>query len=94
MANVSIDRLNSDQTPQRYRIEVDVQLQAELELYAEAYQKDYGNKPKIADLIPALLYQFLNKDREFKKYKRERRQQAREVQADAPHSGPMAGSND
>jgi len=94
MANVSIDRLHSDQPPQRYRVEVDPDLQAELELYAAAYEQDYGTKPKMADLIPALVAQFLAKDRDFKKYKRDRRREAREARAEAPHSGAMGGVQD
>jgi len=94
MANVSIDRLNSDQPPQRHRIEIDAELQADLDLYAEAYEADYGVKPKIAELIPALVAQFLAKDREFKRYKRDQRKQARGKPATAPSGSTMAGSQE
>jgi hypothetical protein len=65
MAELKLARL-PDRTPVKISVMVTPLLNQRLAAYADAYKKSYGQEEKVADLIPFMLEQFLNDDREFK----------------------------
>jgi len=56
-----------DKTPVKMSIAVDPDLQADLKDYARVYEKSYGDKANISDLIPFTLASFMAGDSGFKK---------------------------
>lgn len=56
-----------DTTPVKLSIAVPPDLQAELQDYAAIYERAYGEKAKVADLIPSMLASFMASDSNFKK---------------------------
>ncbi|HKQ10250.1 MAG TPA: DUF2274 domain-containing protein [Rhizomicrobium sp.] len=62
-----------DRTPVRIPITVSPVLNQKLAAYAGAYKEAYGDEEKVADLIPFMLEQFLDNDRQFKNIAKPRR---------------------
>lgn len=62
-----------DRTPVRIPISVSPVLNQKLAAYAGAYKEAYGDEEKVADLIPFMLEQFLDNDRQFKNIGKARR---------------------
>jgi len=54
-----------DRKPVKIAITVSPNLNQKLGAYAEAYKGAYGNEEKVSDLIPFILEQFLDGDRQF-----------------------------
>lgn len=65
MRELKLARL-PDRTPVKIPIVVSPLLNQKLAAYAGAYKEAYGDDEKVADLIPFILEQFLNGDRQFK----------------------------
>ena len=65
MPELKLARL-PDRTPVKIAIVIPPTLNSRLSAYAEAYQKAYGDDEKVSVLIPFMLEQFLNGDRQFK----------------------------
>lgn len=59
-----------DKTPTKLSIAIGPELQADLIDYARVYERSYGNKANIADLIPSMLASFMAGDSGFKKARR------------------------
>ena len=55
-----------DRTPVKIPIVLSPLLNQKLAAYAGAYKEAYGDEEKVADLIPFILEQFLDGDRQFK----------------------------
>ena len=72
MAELKLARL-PDRTPVRIPITVSPMLNQKLAAYAGAYKEAYGEEERVADLIPFILEQFLDGDRQFKNTGRSRR---------------------
>jgi hypothetical protein len=70
MADLKLSKL-PERTPVRVAITVTPDLAADLALYAELYRDHYGRDEPIAELIPAMLSQFLGSDRTFVKARRD-----------------------
>jgi hypothetical protein len=66
MADLKLSKL-PDRTPVKLVIAVAPDLKAALDDYAALYAAAYGQEETIADLIPAMLSQFLAGDRGFAK---------------------------
>ncbi|OJT99466.1 MAG: transposase [Alphaproteobacteria bacterium 65-7] len=62
-----------DRTPVRIPIIVSPVLNQKLAAYAGAYREAYGDEEKVSDLIPFMLEQFLDNDRQFKSIAKPRR---------------------
>jgi len=62
-----------DRTPVRIPITVSPVLNQKLAAYAGAYKEAYGDEEKVSDLIPFMLEQFLDNDRQFKNIAKPRR---------------------
>jgi hypothetical protein len=62
-----------DRTPVRIPITISPALNQKLAAYAGAYKEAYGDEEKVADLIPFMLEQFLNNDRQFRNIGKARR---------------------
>lgn len=60
-----------ERTPVKITISVSPDLHQALAFYAEVYQKIYGTREAIADLIPAMIESFLVGDRGFQAARRE-----------------------
>ena len=71
MAELKLARL-PDRTPVKIPITVSPMLNQKLAAYAGAYKQAYGEEEKVADLIPFILEQFLDGDRQFKNIGRSR----------------------
>ena len=56
-----------DKTPTKMSIAIDPDLQADLQDYARVYERSYGAKTNVADLIPSMLASFMASDSGFKK---------------------------
>ncbi len=69
MANLKLGRL-PDRTPVRLTISVSPVLNQRLLDYAGAYRETYGREESVSDLIPEMLADFLDGDREFTRYRR------------------------
>ena len=65
MAELKLARL-PDRTPVKIPVTITPRLNQMLAAYADAYKRSYGQEERVADLIPFMLEQFLNDDREFK----------------------------
>lgn len=72
MAELKLARL-PDRTPVKIPITVSPGLNQKLAAYAGAYKEAYGEEEKVADLIPFILEQFLDGDRQFKNIGKSRR---------------------
>ena len=64
MAELKLAKL-PDRTPVKLTIHVAPELHRALHDYADIYEKAYGQREAVADLIPAMLASFLNGDRAF-----------------------------
>ena len=62
-----------DRTPVRIPISVSPVLNQKLVAYADAYKQAYGQEEKVSDLVPFILEQFLDGDRQFKSIGKPRR---------------------
>lgn len=69
MPDIKLAKL-PDRKPVKLQIEIMPDLEAALAAYAEAYERNYSTREKPADLIPAMLWSFLESDREFMKSRR------------------------
>lgn len=56
-----------DKTPVKLNIAIDPELRADLGDYARVYERSYGDKANITDLIPSMLASFMAGDSGFKK---------------------------
>lgn len=65
MPELKLARL-PNRTPVKILIQVSPMLEERLGAYADAYKQAYGDDEKVSDLIPYMLEQFLNGDRQFK----------------------------
>jgi hypothetical protein len=54
-----------DRTPVKITISLPPELNAALGFYAEAYREAYGEAEPLAELIPAMLANFIESDRAF-----------------------------
>jgi hypothetical protein len=59
-----------DRKPVKISITVNPVLNQKLGAYAEAYKRVFGDDEKVSDLIPYMLEQFLDGDRQFKSKRR------------------------
>ena len=66
MSGLKICKL-PDTTPVKLTIALPPPLQAELQDYARVYERAYGDKAKIADLVPSMLASFMAGDSNYKK---------------------------
>lgn len=66
MSGLRLPRL-PDRTPVKLAIAVSPELKKDLDAYAACYAATYGADEAVADLIPAMLVQFLASDRGFAK---------------------------
>ena len=80
MPELKLARL-PDRKPVKIAISVNPVLNQRLDAYAEAYKGVYGDEEKVSDLIPYMLEQFLNGDRQFKNLGRPGKRQRREARA-------------
>ena len=58
-------------TPTKMSINVALDLKSDLDIYARLYERVYGDKQDVTNLIPLMLEGFLASDSGFKKAKRE-----------------------
>lgn len=72
MVELKLGRL-PDRTPVRIPITVSPALSQKLAAYAGAYKEAYGEEERVSDLIPFILEQFLDNDRQFKNIAKPRR---------------------
>ena len=70
MPNLKIAKLR-DMTPTKMSINVTPDLKSDLDMYARLYERAYGDKQDVTNLIPLMLEGFLASDSGFKKAKRE-----------------------
>ncbi len=68
--NLKISKLK-DMTPTKMSINVTPDLKSDLDIYARLYERAYGDKQDVTNLIPLMLEGFLASDSGFKKAKRE-----------------------
>ena len=68
--NLKIAKLR-DMTPTKMSINVTPDLKSDLDIYARLYERAYGDKQDVPNLIPLMLEGFLASDSGFKKAKRE-----------------------
>lgn len=69
MADLRLPKL-PDRTPVKLVIVITPDLAADLTRYAELYRQSYGREEPVAELIPAMLAQFLESDRAFARARR------------------------
>jgi len=65
MSELKLPKL-PDRKPVKIAITVSPNLNKKLDAYADAYKGAYGDEEKVSDLIPFMLEQFLDGDRQFK----------------------------
>jgi len=63
-----------DRKPVKIAITVNPALHYKLGAYAEAYKAAYGDDERVSDLIPYMLEQFLDADRQFRNLAKRPRQ--------------------
>ena len=61
-----------DRVPVRHVIHVPPELDEALNAYAAAYAERYGSEKPVAELIPAMVASFVEGDRSFAKWRRDR----------------------
>ena len=66
MADIKLAKL-PDRTPIKLTVTITPELKRKLDAYAAYYATHYSAKETVADLIPAMLVQFLASDRGFAK---------------------------
>jgi hypothetical protein len=71
MASIKLERL-PDRTPVKLTIAVPPELNRALNAYAEEYEAAYGRAESVAELIPAILWTFLQSDRGFARARKSR----------------------
>lgn len=54
-----------ERKPVKFVVEILPDLEQALEDYAAAYEAEYGKREKASDLVPFMLWAFLENDREF-----------------------------
>lgn len=69
-----------DRKPVKIAITVSPNLNQKLGAYAEAYKGAYGDEEKVSDLIPFILEQFLDGDRQFRGRRRSGSESAQTAQ--------------
>ena len=70
MAPLKLGQLPNRETT-KITFSASAQLHDLLDTYAEAYEREYGQREKIADLIPFMLETFIQSDKAFQKSRRE-----------------------
>ncbi|HYC94610.1 MAG TPA: DUF2274 domain-containing protein [Sphingomicrobium sp.] len=75
MATLKLERL-PDRAPVKLTILLPPDLSSALADYAEAYQDAYGEAEPVTELIPAMLWAFLQSDRGFARSRKSRRDRA------------------
>jgi len=70
MRTLKIGKLR-DTTPVKLTITLMPELEADLQEYAQVYERTYGQKEKPADLVPLMLASFMASDGNFKKARKE-----------------------
>jgi hypothetical protein len=66
-----------DRKPVKIAITVSPNLNKKLDAYADAYKGVYGDEERVSDLIPFMLEQFLDADRQFRGRRRSGREHSR-----------------
>lgn len=69
MAELKLGKL-PERIPLKLSISISPDLGSALAFYAELYERQYGSRESIADLIPAMLDAFLASDRAYLKARR------------------------
>lgn len=64
MAELKLGKL-PDRTPVKHTVTVSPELNADLNEYADIYEKTYGQAERVPELIPFILQSFLDGDRGF-----------------------------
>jgi hypothetical protein len=72
MADLKLGKL-PDRTPVKHMVTVSPELNVDLQTYAALYEKTYGQKESVPELIPFMLQTFLRGDRQFAKTTKQRR---------------------
>lgn len=72
MAVLRLSKL-PDRTPVKMTISVSPELNQALADYAALYRETYGHEEPVAELVPAMLADFLEGDKAFARRQRERR---------------------
>jgi hypothetical protein len=72
MGSLKLERL-PDRSPIKMTIVVSPEISRALVEYAEAYKEAYGQEEPVTQLVPAMLWAFLQSDREFLRSRRSRR---------------------
>jgi hypothetical protein len=72
MPDIKLAKL-PDRKPVRLQIEIMPDLEQALADYAEAYERAYGSREKPADLVPAMIWSFLESDRDFMRLRRQQK---------------------
>jgi hypothetical protein len=72
MAGLKLERL-PDRAPVKITLLLPPELNRALADYAEAYEESYGQAEPVTELIPAMLWAFLQSDREFARTRKVRR---------------------
>lgn len=72
MAALKLERL-PDRAPVKITVALPPELNRGLAEYAEAYRAAYGQEEPVTELIPAMLWAFLQSDRAFAKARKSRR---------------------
>ena len=70
MPSLALKPLATDDKTEKLRIEVKPGLGDELRAYQADYKVQYGSEVAIEALVPAILEQFLENDRAFKRWKK------------------------
>jgi hypothetical protein len=65
-----------DRAPVKIAIVVSPNLHQQLGAYADAYKQAYGEEERVTDLIPYMLQEFLDADRQFKNSGRQPRRKS------------------
>jgi hypothetical protein len=69
VADLKLARL-PDRTAVKLAISISPELKRALDRYADLYEATYGSNESVADLIPFMLANFLESDREFARQRR------------------------
>jgi hypothetical protein len=74
MGSLKLERL-PDRSPIKMTIVVSPEINRALAEYAEAYKDAYGQEEPVTELVPAMLWAFLQSDRAFVRSRRSRRRE-------------------
>ena len=66
MASIKLNRL-PDRTPVKLTITISPEMKRSLDEYAGVYRETYGSDEPIGELVPAIIFAFLESDRAFQR---------------------------